>query len=218
MPGLGPELSHDRGLACPSLAFPRPWDCVGVTVALGVSSVMVSGLPVACGSGTRAPLWPLLPSTDTRVVSVALRVTVLYFEVPTTPSAREPSDRPNLPVLCMQVDEQSEQETHMSDVDRAAESDRRMLEGEHLPSRGVQLSLCGRAPLLNTRPRAACPFAQHAHTLTCAPIHAQTRTRARVRALHHPTRSPGASMRHSSRLVASTTSTSVACSVCGCSE
>ena len=60
VPGLGPELCHDRGLAC--LAFPRPWDCVGVTVALGVSSVMVSGL--ACGSGTRAPLWPILPSTD----------------------------------------------------------------------------------------------------------------------------------------------------------
>ncbi len=38
MPGLGPELCHDRGLAC--LAFPPPWDCVGVTVALGVSSVM----------------------------------------------------------------------------------------------------------------------------------------------------------------------------------
>ena len=70
VPGLGPELCHDRGLA-----FPRPWDCVGVTVALGVSSVMVSGL--ACGSGTRAPLWPILPSTDTRVVSVVLRVKVL---------------------------------------------------------------------------------------------------------------------------------------------
>ena len=70
VPGLGPELCHDRGLA-----FPRPWDCVGVTVALGVSSVVVSGL--ACGSGTRAPLWPILPSTDTRVVSVVLRVNVL---------------------------------------------------------------------------------------------------------------------------------------------
>jgi hypothetical protein len=46
-----------------------------VTVALGVPSVMVSGL--ACGSGTRAPLWPILPSTDTRVVSVVLRVNVL---------------------------------------------------------------------------------------------------------------------------------------------
>ncbi len=32
VPGLGPELCHDRGLA-----LPRPWDCVGVTVALGVS-------------------------------------------------------------------------------------------------------------------------------------------------------------------------------------
>ena len=42
VPGLGPELCHGRGLAC--LAFPRPWDCVSVTVALGVSSVMVSGL------------------------------------------------------------------------------------------------------------------------------------------------------------------------------
>ena len=30
VPGLGPELCHDRGLA-----LPRPWDCVGVTVALG---------------------------------------------------------------------------------------------------------------------------------------------------------------------------------------
>jgi hypothetical protein len=36
---------------------------------------MVSGR--ACGSGTRAPLWPILPSTDTRVVSVVLRVIVL---------------------------------------------------------------------------------------------------------------------------------------------
>jgi hypothetical protein len=25
VPGLGPELCHDRGLA-----LPRPWDCVGV--------------------------------------------------------------------------------------------------------------------------------------------------------------------------------------------
>ena len=70
VPGLGPELCHDRGLA-----LPHPWDWVGVTVALGVSSVVVSGL--ACGSGTRAPLWPILPSTDTRVVSVVLRVKVL---------------------------------------------------------------------------------------------------------------------------------------------
>jgi hypothetical protein len=72
VPGLGPELCqcHDRGLA-----LPRPWDCVGVTVALGVSSVMVSGL--ASGRRVRAPLWPILPSTDRRdtsVVSVVLRV------------------------------------------------------------------------------------------------------------------------------------------------
>ena len=73
VPGLGPELCHDRSLAC--LGFPRPWYRRCVTVALGVPSVMVSGL--ASGSGTRAPLWPILPSTDTRVVSVVLRVNVL---------------------------------------------------------------------------------------------------------------------------------------------
>ena len=75
VPGLGPELCHDRGPA-----LPRPWDCVQVqvgvtlpvTVALGVSSVMVSGL--ASGRRVRAPLWPILPSTDSRVVSVVLRV------------------------------------------------------------------------------------------------------------------------------------------------
>ncbi len=74
MPGLGPELCHDRGLALPRPGLARgdvvDRDCVGVTVALGVSSVMVSGL--ASGRCTRAPLWPLLPSTDTRVVSVVL--------------------------------------------------------------------------------------------------------------------------------------------------
>ena len=73
MPGLGPELCHDRSHAC--LGFPRPWHRRCVTVALGVPSVVVSGL--ASGSGTRAPLWPILPSTDTRVVSVVLRVKVL---------------------------------------------------------------------------------------------------------------------------------------------
>ena len=42
VPGLGPELCHDRGLAlphpwdCRGLALPHPWDCVGVTVAEGV--------------------------------------------------------------------------------------------------------------------------------------------------------------------------------------
>ncbi len=52
---------------------------VGVTVALpvGVSSVMVTVSGLASGRRTRAPHWPLLPSTDTRVVSVALRVSVL---------------------------------------------------------------------------------------------------------------------------------------------
>ena len=50
VPGLGPELCHDRGPAlphpwdCRGLALPHPWDCVGVTVALGVSSVVVPGL------------------------------------------------------------------------------------------------------------------------------------------------------------------------------
>ncbi len=35
VPGLGPVFCHDRDCA-QGLAFPRPWDCVGVTVALGV--------------------------------------------------------------------------------------------------------------------------------------------------------------------------------------
>jgi hypothetical protein len=73
VPGLGSELCHDRSHAC--LGFPRPWYRRCVTVALGVPSVMVSGL--ASGSGMRTPLWPILPSTDTRVVSVVLRVSVL---------------------------------------------------------------------------------------------------------------------------------------------
>ena len=40
VPGLGPELCHDRGLALPhpwdfrGLALPHPWDCVGVTLAV----------------------------------------------------------------------------------------------------------------------------------------------------------------------------------------
>jgi hypothetical protein len=79
VPGLGPDLCHDRGLAhlttsleMANVADRR--DCVGVTVALGVSSVMVSGL--AFGRRVRAPLWPILPSNDTRVVSVVLRVDV----------------------------------------------------------------------------------------------------------------------------------------------
>jgi hypothetical protein len=44
-------------------------------VAPGVTSVIVSGL--AYGRCTRAPLWPISPSTDTRVVSVVFRVKVL---------------------------------------------------------------------------------------------------------------------------------------------
>ncbi len=46
-----------------------------MTVALGVPSVIDSGL--AYGRCTRAPLWPIFPSTDTRVASVVLRVKVL---------------------------------------------------------------------------------------------------------------------------------------------
>ncbi len=66
-------------------------DGVSVTVALGVTSVIGSGL--ACGRCTRAPLWPLPPSTDTRlrVVSVVLRVKVLVNQL----LAAEP-DEPEL--------------------------------------------------------------------------------------------------------------------------
>ena len=50
------------------------------------------------------------------------------------PPASEPSDRPNLlRVLRMQVDEQSEQETHAGE-DGAAESDKHMPEGARLAS------------------------------------------------------------------------------------
>jgi hypothetical protein len=91
-PGLGPELCHDRGHALPhpGLAEVVDRDCVGVTVALGVTSVIVSGLAYGRCHGTtrRAPLcqWPLSdesesPSTDTRVLVVSvvfkLRVIVL---------------------------------------------------------------------------------------------------------------------------------------------
>ncbi len=63
VPGLGPELCHDRGLA-----LPHPWDCVGVTVpvALGVPSQAVIYLGLAYGRCTRAPLRPISPSTDHR--------------------------------------------------------------------------------------------------------------------------------------------------------
>ena len=103
-------------------------------------------------------------------------------------------------------DEQSEQETHVN-ADRAAGSDRRMLEGA--------------CPACNSRCAAA-----HQHTATrCMSIrtarthshahpraHKLARVHACVRALHHA----AVNMRHSSRVVASTTG--VACSVCGCSD
>ena len=108
--------------------------------------------------------------------------------------------------LCMRVDEQGEQETHVN-ADRAAESDRRMLEGA--------------CPACNSRCAAA-----HQHTATrCMSIrttrthshahprrHKLARVHACVRALHHA----AVNMSHSSRMVASTTG--VACSVCGCSD
>jgi hypothetical protein len=112
----------------------------------------------------------------------------------------------NLPILCMQVDGQSEQETNVN-ADRAAESDRHMLEVG--------------CPATNSRCAAA-----HQHTATlCMSIrttrthshahprrHKLARVHACTRALHHAV----VNMQHSSRVVASTTS--VACSVCGCSE
>ncbi len=52
VPGLGTELCHDR-----DPALPHPWDCVGVTVALGVPSVIDSDSGLAYGRCTtrRAP-------------------------------------------------------------------------------------------------------------------------------------------------------------------
>jgi hypothetical protein len=74
----------------------------------------------------------------------------------------------NLPFLCMQVDEQGEQETQVNAI------------GLLNPTNACSRVLAQRAtlavrPHTNTRPRVACPFAQHAHTLTCAPTQAQTR-------------------------------------------
>ena len=49
VPGLGPELCHDRGPDFPLLTefrgpdLPHPRDCASVTVAHGVASVVVSG-------------------------------------------------------------------------------------------------------------------------------------------------------------------------------
>ena len=105
----------------------------------------------------------------------------------------------NLPLLCMQVDEHGEQETHVNAI------------GLLNPTNACSRVLAKRAtlavrPHTNTRPRVARPFAQHAHA------HPRRHKLARVRALHHAV----VNMRHSSRVVASTTS--VACSVCGCSD
>ena len=90
-------------------------------------------------------------------------------------------------VLCMQVDEQSEQETHVN-TDRAAESDRRMLEGACPASN----SRCAAAH----QHTATCCMSirTNSHTLTCAPTQARTRTRSRVRAHAPPCRSEHASL------------------------
>ena len=101
---LTPELCHDRGLPlphpwdCRGLALPHPWDCVGVTVALGVSSVVVPGL--ACGRCIRAPLGPISPSTDTRVVSVVLRVKVLRSTHNCPPRSEHQIASKNQVVVC----------------------------------------------------------------------------------------------------------------------
>ena len=55
VPGLGPELCHDRGPA-----LPHPWYFGGV--ALGVSSVVVPGL--ACG------MWHVYQSTPWADIAV----------------------------------------------------------------------------------------------------------------------------------------------------
>ena len=64
VPGPSPELRvcHDRG---PDLPHPR--DCVSVTVAHGITSVIISWW--AYCSSTPALGYPLFPSTDTRVVA-----------------------------------------------------------------------------------------------------------------------------------------------------
>jgi hypothetical protein len=54
VPGLGPELCHDRGLA-----LPRPWDCVGVTVVLSGSLLCYgfgTGIWQACESAPVADI------------------------------------------------------------------------------------------------------------------------------------------------------------------
>ncbi len=66
-PGLGPELCHDRGLA-----LPRPWDCVGVTVTLGVSSVKVSGLASDSESESRLAGVQAYESTPFKLAVIAV--------------------------------------------------------------------------------------------------------------------------------------------------
>ncbi len=83
MPGLGPDLCHDRGLA-----LPRPWDSVGVTVALGVPSVIGTGK------------WQGYESTPVADIAVnrhhwqssisGLESLIKYFEVAPTPSSTNP--------------------------------------------------------------------------------------------------------------------------------
>ncbi len=85
VPGLGPELCHDR-IPGPSLPHPRG-DCVRVTVAHGVTSVQVQVIISWWAYCSSAPALgcPLFPSTDTRVVAVVLRVTVLHTLPPGHP-------------------------------------------------------------------------------------------------------------------------------------
>jgi hypothetical protein len=84
-------------------------------------------------------------------------------------------------------DEQSEQETHVN-ADRAAKSDKRMLEGA-CPSSN---SRCAAAHQ-HTATRCMS-IRTNAHTLTGAPRHARARTRARVRARAPPCSSEHASL------------------------
>ena len=79
----------------------------------------------------------------------------------------------NLPLLCMQVDEHGEQETHVNAI------------GLLNPTNACSRVLAQRAtlavrPHTNTWPRVACPCAQHAHTHMRT--HAVTNSRACARA------------------------------------
>ena len=87
--------------------------------------------------------------------------------------------------------ERREQETH-SNVDRAAEADKRMLEDACLAP-----SPCCAAAHQHTATRCMSMHT-NTHALTCDPTHAQTRARVRARS-----GIAVVSMRHSSRMVAS---------------